>query len=228
MAWRHRCVIDPATIHDSAVPEGAADRVAIKSLIEVMYSLDSDLEAGGWDRPPSYGFLCLTGRALTDEGHEASTFELHNVKTFPTVFADASRMGWRPAEILRQIAEVTRGNRVTPPPTVAALVFACEGWALRGSTDPVVNAEHVATCEKRRISDHPDRIETRMVHMAGVDGRGYALTHERGGVARHMTGDLDGEIPPALRYSMAIVCERDVAPWETWRENHDHIDPCYG
>lgn len=138
-------------------------------LREILRRVDTELEKGGWDQDPQ--LLTVFRTPVVAPGLLAEVYEL---RPFPQWEEVVFRVGHPPtavAILAKVLGKAPRDLIEGSFEGAVALVFVTEAWmAWRWSKDEPVPSEH------------PDRIECRVLSVVMADGTADGLLHPRDGV----------------------------------------------
>ena len=116
--------------------------------------------------------------------------------------------------------------------TLAAVALVNEGWMLTPTEDRWEEME--AVVQAREVHKHPERIEVRMIHLAGRDGLRVSYLEPRDGVPQTIVGQakvgkatsdmgVGGDVPGSLHYFMETVQHGQTpGEWSQWWRQFDN------
>jgi hypothetical protein len=159
--------------------------------------LDIDVAADVWDERPSLALIYQDAEGVVCFGP---------VPLGESVWGTAPphQVVWAAGEIARDLHRAAGWSPFEDGETLLGLVLFSEGWGVTGKPDDGLReyAEH------HRISDHPDRVEMKMVSAVLTDDSVIMLTHARGGKTEASpTIGVEGRIPDALRSALTAFQE---------------------
>lgn len=154
--------------HDRAVSQSEALDPLSQSLLECLATLEEHLEGEGWDQVPSLWLVRLAS-SETDSGTKTTTVALE----LSRLEADHLFARESPIEGLFELAAFTAAHP-EPDKDLIAVVFASESWMVTSNT-PEEDEEASQVAARRGLSEHPRRVEVRM--LSAVDTTGLVLLH---------------------------------------------------
>ena len=225
-------------LNEQELPEGLSDKVLAKTYLELAYSLDSEVAAAGWDQPPQLLILRVRGRT-SQPGVSALAVEGTVLPQFDRLVHRYTSQGGRMHHALLHAADAWRtlielpAFRSLDMDDVQGIALVHEGWALFRPSDEAAQQEHLQAMRTRKVEQHPDRVEVRMIHIAGPNGLRVSLNLPRDGVPVHMIGEavpgahvstyqVGGEVPNALHYFLEVARGQEPGEWEAWSEQYDY------
>lgn len=218
-------------LNEREIPDGVEDPILAKAYLEMAYGLEADFAPFGWDQPPVLLFLRVRERVDLN-GAVALVVDGTPVPRFHLLVSNYMSQGGRMHHALLSVADAFQAMRSSPPfqkldlREVQGVALVHEGWALMGP-----GFEDVA--ERREIHRHPERVETRMVHVSGPDGLRVNINFPRDGVPMQMMGQarpgtepstysVGGDVPNALQYLLETVQGKAPGDWRVWEQQYTY------
>lgn len=228
MGRKMHLVVRP--LNEREIPEQVEDKVLARTFLELAYNINTDVDPFGWDQPPSLHVLRMRARHAADEV-VAVVVDSTPIPGFHLLVSDAMAQGARMHHVLVHVAESWRALMNQPPfrgmdvSAVQGAVLISEGWMLTGTQDE----DRQRAAEERRIHEHPDRVEVRMITVAGPSGLRVMLNYPRDGVPQHLIGQarpgqvpssyqVAGDLPDALQYLLEVMQGHEPGAWQSFRE----------
>lgn len=225
-------------LNERELPEQVQDKPLAKAYLEMAYNIDSEIGVDGWDQPPRLMVLRVRGRT-SQQGMEALVVDGTHVPEFHTLVSQYMEQGGRMHHALLHAADAWQRMvqlplfRTLNMDDVQGIALIHEGWALFRPPDDDKAKEYQQASSSRQVHVHPDRVEVRMVHIAGPDGLRVSLNAPRDGVPMHLIGQaipgakpsdyqVSGDVPNAMQYFLEVVQGREPGDWEAWSAQFDY------
>ena len=172
---------------------------------------DDLVERDEWDIPDR--LCCVARKDMTDDtgvGHALGISEIP-YSLLPDLGHPAARME-------RLASGMRRGGHAPVPFDIVGWLLISEAWMLSGPSEH--EEEYTAAAKAHRISEHPDRVEIRVIAMTDRAGRLYqTITRRDGRDEPLMVVDsavqeisVEGAIPAALVDLMNATPMQEVTP----------------
>lgn len=160
---------------------------------EALWHIDADVDKGGWDQRP---ILLLVQHARLADGVGAICLQ-----EIPGSAMVIERLGGQMQEALVFFINAVRGAPTSVRNYLAAdldglygVALVTEAWMVKQYMDAPAPDDYEGD-----LSQHPDRVECRLTHIAPVNGEGAQLIHERDSIAYlRENGELGGALPDLL------------------------------
>lgn len=196
---------------DTTIGPDVEDRVQAKSVIEMLYNLEAEIALDGWDQPHQLGLVYKRGRARA-AGQEVLYLEYVSIPTFWRAANRAERVHYVLVDLADSLREAMALEEVAAPENLFAVVIITEAWALLKGK---LNEQDEQAAQDRKLHEHPDRVEVRVLNAVDVEGASYFLQHERDGIVQHTATktSIGGDVIDGMRYFMDISLGRETPAW---------------
>lgn len=154
--------------------------------------VEAEVHPAGWDQQAIFGMLWSRPDGSI----------IWRTQPVPAPFLDRPNLGLVTMATIMEEPASRAGvaERITPDFYGWAAVF--EAWELITGADatPEQIAEYNRAAKTRTVRLHPDRIETRMLYAAAVDGRFVGLSRQRNRAPQWLGAEQHrGAVPDAMR-----------------------------
>ena len=238
MSRKIRMMVRP--LNERELPDDLDDVVMGRTFLELAYSLNTEVGAGGWDQPAQLMLIRMVDRTLLG-GAIGVAVEGWPVPGFAELSHRLMNQGGRMHHAILAVAE---GWETLMKQSffskirwddVVGVALVHEGWMLLIDEEDERAADYKAAAAAKKVHQHKDRVETRLVNMADANGLRVGLQSPRDGVPMHLIGQarpgahpstyqLAGDVPNAIQYLAEIIAGRQPGEWKTWQERYEYVD----
>lgn len=238
MSRKLRMLVRP--LNERELPDDLDDVVMGRTFLELAYNLSAEVGAGGWDQPAQLLLIRLVDRTMLG-GAIGVAVEGWPIPGFHQLSQRFMSQGGRMHHAVLAVAEgwetlmkdeVFRKIRWDD---VAGVALVHEGWMLMIDQDDERAAGYKAAAAAKKVHEHADRVETRLVNMADATGLRVGLQAPRDGVPMHLIGQarpgahprtyqLAGDVPNVLQYLAEVIAGKEPGEWATWQEQYEYVD----
>lgn len=219
-------------LNEREIPDRVEDKVLARTYLELTYNVNTDVAGFGWDQPPQLHVLRVRARH-GDAAAVGMVVDSTPLPGFELLVAKAMSQGARMHHVLLHVAEQWHLLQQEPMfrnldmNSVQGLVLISEGWMLVGGSDE----ERERAAQERRIHEHPDRVEVRMITVVGPEGLRVMLNQPRDGVPQHLIGQarpgqppssygVGGDMPDALQYLLETIRGGELLDWDEFQSRY--------
>lgn len=218
-----------------SIPDSVDDKQRAASVLEVLYDLERQVRAFGWDQPPIFGLLYEKSRRELDVVTLALEMEFQALPAFTEAWKRLNRQYGQNARMHWAICGVADELRAYPalaPDNLVAVVLLHEAWIVLPKDDSPESLEELErVAGERKLHEHPNRQEIRGINAVDVAGVRYAVMRPRDPSiqTRDLVGpwsdeanSVGGQVPNALQYFLDISHGRPTPDWPEYEALFDY------